>query len=158
MLFIHQSRRVSCTEKYFDERTEKVDSLTSFKLKHTTYFLWGRMAKIFIKLGKVLQVDKVDSVPGSTHLKKCTKFYKSKKVLCVCDLINMFPIRRRTNSERRTRNATNQINYHSNYTSRVRKDHNLRERIGLKQTREVRYSTNDSLSLNRTPFCYDFII
>ena len=50
----------------------------------------------------------------------------------------MPPIRRRSNLGRRTRNATNQINYQSNRTAQEREDRNERERIRLRQTREER--------------------
>lgn len=79
-------------------------------------------------------------------------------MLCVCDLLNMPPIRRRTNLGRRTRNATNQINYQSNRTAQEREDRNERERIRLRQTREARHSTNNGASLNRAAFCYDMSI
>jgi hypothetical protein len=45
-------------------------------------------------------------------------------MLCVCDLLNISPIRRRTNLGKRTLNATNQINYQSNRTAQEREDRN----------------------------------
>jgi len=73
--------------------------------------------------------------------------------VCLGLTITMPRIRWRTNLGRRTRNAMNQINYQSNRTSQERKDRNERERIRLRQTREARHSTNDSVSLKRAAFC-----
>jgi hypothetical protein len=45
-----------------------------------------------------------------------------------------------------------QINHQSNHTAQER------EKIRVRQTREVQHLTNNGSSLNRAAFCYDMLI